>query len=172
SNVYVDEDWHIKYIIDLEWACSLPMEMQNPPYWLTGQGVDNLTGERLAEYDKVREEFMEAFEYEEILQNERILRRDTDDLPRTRTMRRAWETGSFFYFHALDSTTGLFNLWGRIIQPKFSNVGNLKDESNRLLAPYWCVDAENVVATKMKDREDYIEQLRAMFEAKAQVSPP
>ena len=171
SNVYVDEEWHIKYIIDLEWACSLPMEMQNPPYWLTSQGVDHLTGENLAEYDKVHEEFMEAFEYEEKLQNERMQCRDKDDLPRARTMRRAWNSGSFFYFHALDSTTGLFNLWGRNIQPRFSNVGNLEDESNRLLAPYWCVDAENVVATKMKEREEYIEQLRAMFEAKAQVSP-
>jgi len=167
SNVYVDKQWHIKRLIDLEWACSLPMQMQNPPYWLTSQAVDHLTGENFAEYDKVREEFMEAFEHEEKLQNGWKLQRDNDDLPRARTMRRAWETGSFFYFHALDSTTGLFNLWGRNIQPKFSNVGNLKNELNRLLAHYWCIDAENVVAAKIKDREAYIEQLGAMFEAKS-----
>ena len=165
SNIYVDEQWHIKRLIDLEWACSLPMQMQNPPHWLTSQGVDHLTGEHFAKYNEVHEEFMKAFEDEEKLQ------RDNDDLPRTRTMRKAWESGSFFYFHALDSTTGLFNLWGRIIQPRFSNVGNLMNESNRLLAPYWCIDAENVVAAKLKDREAYIEQLRAMFEAKTQASP-
>ncbi|KAL9017102.1 MAG: hypothetical protein Q9185_005562 [Variospora sp. 1 TL-2023] len=172
SNIYVDEQWHIKRLIDLEWACSLPMQMQNPPYWLTSQAVDHLTGERLAEYDKVREEFMEAFQHEEKLQqNGWMLQRDNDDLPRTRTMRRAWETGSFFYFHALDSTTGLFNLWGRNIQPRFSNVGNLKDKWNRLPASYWCVDTESFIAAKMKDREAYIEQLAAMFAAKPQVSP-
>ncbi|KAL8902641.1 MAG: hypothetical protein Q9207_004510 [Kuettlingeria erythrocarpa] len=170
SNVYVDEQWHIKRLIDLEWACSLPMQMQNPPHWLTSQAVDHLIGEPLAEYNKVREEFMEAFQHEEKLQKGWKLQRDNDDLPRTRTMRRAWETGSFFYFHALDSTTGLFNLWGRNIQPKFSNVGSLKDESNRLLAPYWCIDAENVIAAKMKDREVYIEQLGVTFEAKTQGS--
>ena len=90
----------------------------------------------------------------------------TERQRRPATMRRAWETGSFFYFHALDSTTGLFNLWGRNIQPRFSNVGNLKDESNRLLASYWCIDAESVIAAKMKDREAYMEQLGAMFVAK------
>lgn len=136
SNVYVDEQWHIKRLIDLEWACSLPMQMQNPPYWLTSQAVDHLTGEHFAEYGKVHEEFMEAFEHQEKLQSGWKLQRDNDDLPRTCTMRRVWDTGSFFYFHALESTTGLFNLWGRNIQPRFSNVGNIKDELNRHLAPY------------------------------------
>lgn len=106
SNVFVDEQWNIKRLIDLEWACSLPMQMQNTFYWLTGQAVDQLTGERLTEYDKVREEFMEAFQHEEKLQDGWKLQRNNGDLPRTRTMRRAWESGSFFYFHALDSTTG------------------------------------------------------------------
>ena len=170
SNVYVDEQWHIKRLIDLEWACSLPMQMQNPPYWLTNQGVDCLTGEHFAEYNKAHKEFMQIFEHEEKLQTGWTLQKD-DNLPRTRTMRRTWEIGSFFYFHALESTTGLFNLWGQNIQPKFSNVGNLQDEVNRLLAPYWGNDAESFVAAKIKDREKYIEQLGAIFEANDQISP-
>ena len=44
------------------------MQMQNPPHWLTSQGVDCLTGEHFAEYDEIREEFMQAFESEEKLQ--------------------------------------------------------------------------------------------------------
>lgn len=60
SNIYVDEEWHIEYLIDLQWACSLPMEMQNPPHWLTGRGVDQLEGEHLVAFNEVREEFMEA----------------------------------------------------------------------------------------------------------------
>jgi hypothetical protein len=171
GNVYVDEEWHIKYLIDMEWACSLPIKMQSPPYWLSSQGVDHLTGENFAEYDKVREEFMEAFELEEKVQNGGKLHTDKNNLPRARTMRRAWETWSFFYYHALDSTTGFFNLWGRSTQPRFSNAGNPNNALNRLMAPHWCANAENIVAAKMKDRGEYIEQLQAMFEAKAQVSP-
>ncbi|OJJ36408.1 hypothetical protein ASPWEDRAFT_49912 [Aspergillus wentii DTO 134E9] len=35
SNIFVDEEWHIISLIDLEWACSFPIELQTPPYWLT-----------------------------------------------------------------------------------------------------------------------------------------
>ena len=167
SNIFVDEEWHIKYLIDLEWACSRPIEMQNPPYWLTNQSVDHLTGKDLSEYNEVREEFMEAFEHEEKLQNRGKQYIAKDDLIRARTMRKAWKSGSFFYFHALDSATGLFNLWERNIQPRFSDLGNLDDDLTRLVAPYWCANAENVIATKMEDRGRYDEELRAMFEAKA-----
>ena len=45
SNIFVDCDWHIKYIIDLEWACSLPIEMLTPPYWITNCAVDELEGD-------------------------------------------------------------------------------------------------------------------------------
>ncbi|KAH8588039.1 hypothetical protein B0O99DRAFT_640224 [Bisporella sp. PMI_857] len=47
GNIFVDENWHIKYIIDLEWACSLHIEMLAPPYWITNRGVDELKGEGL-----------------------------------------------------------------------------------------------------------------------------
>jgi hypothetical protein len=32
SNIFVDELWNIKYLIDLEWACSLPIDMLDAPY--------------------------------------------------------------------------------------------------------------------------------------------
>lgn len=117
------------------------------------------------EYNEVREEFMEAFEHEEKLQ------RKKEGVPRARTMRRVWETGSFFYFNALDSPTGLFHLWGQHIQPKFTQLNSNNDEQNRVLAPYWSMDAENVVAAKIKEREAYIEQLGDMFEDNTQISP-
>nr|KMM72061.1 hypothetical protein CPAG_08360 [Coccidioides posadasii RMSCC 3488] len=44
SNIPVDEDWNINYIIDLEWACSLLLENLRPPFWLTGTGVDEIEG--------------------------------------------------------------------------------------------------------------------------------
>jgi hypothetical protein len=32
SNIFVDEEWNIQTVIDLEWAHTLPVEMQLPPY--------------------------------------------------------------------------------------------------------------------------------------------
>ncbi|KAL8826849.1 MAG: hypothetical protein Q9170_007247 [Blastenia crenularia] len=171
SNIFVDKDWNIKYLIDLEWACSLPMQMQSPPHWLTSQGVDNLTGEKLVEYDGVRKEFMEAFEDEEISQRESALPEGKIGLPllRTKCMKRTWETGGFFYFFALELTVGLFNLWGNNIAPRFSDASNLEDRVNKILAPYWSRDAKDVVTAKIKDRQDYAKQLRATFQAQAQL---
>ncbi|KAH8746164.1 hypothetical protein F5882DRAFT_387429 [Hyaloscypha sp. PMI_1271] len=65
GNIFVDSNWHIKYIIDLEWACSLPIEMLAPPYWITNRGVDELKGEELQKFENACEEFMDIFEEEE-----------------------------------------------------------------------------------------------------------
>lgn len=103
SNIFVDDNWRIKYLIDLEWACSLPAEMQRFPYWLTSQSIDALLGENLSVFNKVREEFMEAFEGEE-----RALLPLSDGIPaRTLMMKNIWDTRKFWFFHALDNTGGL-----------------------------------------------------------------
>lgn len=31
-NIFVDRDWNIKHIIDLEWACALPLANLRPPF--------------------------------------------------------------------------------------------------------------------------------------------
>lgn len=165
GNIYVDAEWHIKYVIDLEWACSLPMEMQKPPHWLTGRNVDQLEDEHLAAYNDVREEFMEAFENEEKLQYGTSMERD--NLLRTRTMRRAWETGGYFYFHALESPTGLFNLFLQHIWPRFPASTAARTGFDEAVSPFWSFDTDEVTAIKMKDREEYEARLRALFKAKA-----
>lgn len=58
SNIFVDEEWNITCLIDLEWICALPVEMLAAPYWLTGCGIDEIEEERFDEFSKVRQEFM------------------------------------------------------------------------------------------------------------------
>ena len=164
TNIYVDEEWHVKYIIDLEWACSLPTEMQNPPHWLTGRCVDELVDENFAAYNDVREEFMEAFENEERLQYGTSW--EKDGLLRTRTMRRAWETGGFFYFHALESTTGLFNLFLQHIWPRFPASEDAKEKFDEAFSPFWSSDSDEVTARKTRDRKEYEASLRALLKLK------
>ncbi|OGE46481.1 hypothetical protein PENARI_c233G07215, partial [Penicillium arizonense] len=50
SNIFVNSQWNVKFVIDLEWACSLPAETFRPPYWLTGRSVDDLIGEHLEDF--------------------------------------------------------------------------------------------------------------------------
>lgn len=66
SNIFVDDKWNITGLIDLEWACSLPIELQSPPYWLSGRSVDDIEhGEPLETFGLVVTEFLETFEREE-----------------------------------------------------------------------------------------------------------
>lgn len=42
TSIFVDSEWHITCLVDLEWACTQPVEMFRPPSWLTNMGVDQL----------------------------------------------------------------------------------------------------------------------------------
>lgn len=33
------KDWRVTCLVDLEWACSRPIEMVEPPYWLTNKRI-------------------------------------------------------------------------------------------------------------------------------------
>jgi Phosphotransferase enzyme family len=158
SNILVDSDWHIKCLIDLEWACSLPIEMQHPPYWLTGRAVDELQkGQHLTAFTRLHEEFIDAFEKEERL----LSPTKHGTLYRTNIMT-GWKIGNFWYFHALDSPKGIYNLFLQHIQPRFAPSHD-ETEFDRTVAPYWATDADEVIASKIKDIEVYTDQLRKVF---------
>jgi len=157
SNIFVDSNWHIKYVIDLEWACSLPIEMLAPPYWITNRGVDELKDEELPKFENVCEEFMDVFEEEEKLfpsvYGSVIYRADI--------MRRGWKIGNFWYFHALKSPKGLYNLFSQHIQPIFEPRRDIKFA--QMISAYWAPNAREVVAAKLVDKKKYEQQLRQLF---------
>lgn len=158
SNIFVDSDWHIKYIIDLEWACSLPIEMLAPPYWITNLGVDQLRGEELQKFKNACEEFMDVFAEEEKLFP------PIYDSPTYRAdiMRSGLKIGNFWYFHALNSTKGLYNLFCQHIRPIFEPRWDKK--LAQMISAYWAPDAQEVIAAKLVDKQKYEQQLRQLFE--------
>ena len=158
-NVFVDANWNIRYMIDLEWACSLPVEMLHPPHWLTDRNVDELDGQHWTDFNKIREEFMDAFEREEKLLSPS--RQFT--LSRTHVMKSGWDSGNFFYFHALNTTVGLCTLFWLHIQPRFARSHALDKAFAQIFAPYWDTEADDFVATKLEERENYQKQLQSAF---------
>lgn len=161
SNIFVDDQWHIKYLIDLEWAPSLPADTLRPPYWLTGHSADNLVGQELDTFNKAHHEFMEIFEEEE---KSYPLRNGAAGLPRADTMREGWKTGSFWYFQALESPKGLYNIFRDHIQPIFAPSHDSDSHFPRIVSEYWAVDAKETIRTKLQDKERYEETLRQNFE--------
>jgi hypothetical protein len=157
SNILVDDDWHIKYIIDLEWACVLPIQMLSPPYWLCCQGIDQIFV-HLDEYAELHREFVDAFEKEEL---ERYSSRAYSQI-----LHSCWETGSFWYTNALDSPSALPALFIDHIQPKFADLGIIaREESDRRLMPYWRSGASDFIAAKVKEEEQYRTRVKEVFAA-------
>ncbi|KAF2802979.1 uncharacterized protein BDZ99DRAFT_454275 [Mytilinidion resinicola] len=157
SNIFVNRDWHITSIIDLEWACVLPIEMQHPPYWLTGASIDRLVGEELEAFESVHAEFMAIFEEEE----QRSFTKD--GISHSRIMRNGWETGNFWYFSALDCLNGLYHLYISHIQGIFAPMEN--SEFNRTVSAYWTRHTEEFLREKVRDQEEYSNCLRKRFAA-------
>lgn len=165
SNIFVDDQWNIKSIIDLEWACSLPAETLHPLYWLADRYIDELTGENLDNFRLAYREFMDVFEKEE-----KKLPPLTNILThvssfRTNLMRRALHTGSFWYFHALNSPKGMYNLFSQHIHPLFGSSSEVSPGLAQTVSTYWDTDTEAVIATKLHDKEDYEKELVQRFES-------
>lgn len=161
SNMFVDEQWHIKCLVDLEWACSLPAETLRPPFWLTGHTADDIVGERLVTFSEAHAKFVDIFEEEE-RQFPPLL---NDCIYRTKLMRRGWEIGSFWFFQALDSPKGLFNIFRDHIQPRFApSQSNLPSDFSRIVSDYWAVNTKDVIEEKLKDKELYENELHQRFQ--------
>ena len=161
NNVFVDADWRIKSLIDLEWACVRPVEMLLPPVWVTGRRVDQLPpGEHLDAYRIALEEFFNAFDQEQISFPPNQNR--TAEL-----MRKGFETGHFWFFRALDNPKVACNLFFQHILPIFA--GSLSENSvagfTACLAMFWKRNAKDIIEKKLKDRQLYEEELRDIFES-------
>jgi len=158
SNIFVDEEWNITAMIDLEWACVLPLEMLRPPHWLSNKNVDQLTDENLTSYESLHREFVRAVEREET-----SIARNYSTSP-SLTMNKGWRVGNFFYFAALNSFVGMCNLFTDHIQPKFVTKGlNVDENFSRDASAYRTPDSNNFINAKVEDRKKYQDQIRNFF---------
>ncbi|KFZ24267.1 hypothetical protein V502_01259 [Pseudogymnoascus sp. VKM F-4520 (FW-2644)] len=159
SNIFVDDQWNITFLIDLEWACSLPVELQCPPYWLSGRSVDGMPqGEHLEAFGDMVAEFIKAFEVEESLVVDK-----GQPLFRSALMRKCWEAGSFWYFQAVNSPKGMYTIFNQHIQRIFCAKHCDTTLFDEVVSSYWARDVNAVIEKKLKEEDSYKEQLREAF---------
>lgn len=65
-------------------------------------------------------------------------------------MRKGCQIGSFWYFIALYSPKGLFNFFGQHVHPIFASGHQLSSDPSPIVANYWPVDIEEVIAAKLQ----------------------
>lgn len=151
SNVFVDNNWNIACLIDLEWACSHPVDMIHPPHWLTNQAIDLIS---LDEYRPLHTEFMDAFAEEEknLDPNFRIYP----------IMKQGLENGTFWCSLALTSPTALFKIFYDYIQPRFSEAHD-DPAFWRITMPYWSFNTFAFIEERVKDKQRYDALLQEAF---------
>ncbi|KAL4948359.1 hypothetical protein BDW69DRAFT_94574 [Aspergillus filifer] len=193
SNIFVDKDWHITCLVDLEWACTRPIEMLRTPTWLTDKAVDEIAVEAEG-YDDMRREFINVLVAEEQkveaarVQNSSTTLKggraigavdETAQIPDTydeidavgdtyktqlsATMEENWESGAFWYSLALASPTGLFSVFYKQVQPRFLRYSHDDDGFQQVMPWYWSQDFVKIGKSKIADRSDYDLQLEKAF---------
>ncbi|KAL2023407.1 hypothetical protein VTK56DRAFT_2764 [Thermocarpiscus australiensis] len=151
SNIFVDNDWNVTCLIDLEWLNALPREMLNVPYWLTGCSIDEIQGDRYDEFDKIRREFMQVFQEEErATAAEHGLTITVSEI-----MQEMWDSKGIWFWHCLSSVNAMYLLLEDHLCP-----GRLPVGVEKAVSQFWCEDPDNVVRTKLADKERYDELLR------------
>ncbi|KAI5459506.1 phosphotransferase enzyme family protein [Mariannaea sp. PMI_226] len=156
QNIFVDKDWNIQTIIDIEWTHSLPIEMQLPPYWLTSRPVDGFEDpEAIAEYEAVLEEYLAIYEAEEKRRNglviQALIKRDV------------WQRGSFWYFNAVCVPKGMYTIFNRHIQPLFNQEHRGLKVFDEVFYWYWGFGAQNLLDKKLGDNQDYRARVKEAF---------
>ena len=64
-------------------------------------------------------------------------------------MRKGWLNGSFWYFQALYSLKGLFNLFHQHIHSIFDSSHPVDSALIRVVSNYWAADTEKVITAKI-----------------------
>ncbi|KAI9721625.1 MAG: hypothetical protein M1828_005116 [Chrysothrix sp. TS-e1954] len=156
SNIFVDKDWNVTCLIDLEWHVSHPIEMLHPPYWLTSQAVDRIDEQ---EYNNIRGEWMSALSKEE----DQSCVKNAHGLSISSIMQRGWELNTFWYSFALQSPTGLFAVFYNQIEPMFEKDQEHDSAFWESVWRYWNPDAEAVMHAKIQDKKSYDAELLQAF---------
>ncbi|RMD40837.1 hypothetical protein DV735_g4313, partial [Chaetothyriales sp. CBS 134920] len=160
SNIIVDDNWNIMRIIDLEFACSQPLEFQQPPYWLGGQCADEID---IASFTPHHDRFIRILEEQEQEQDKTLA---TRTLPRNLSaiMRHAWESGTFWLTLAISDPIVFSSVfWYRILPCRLHlTIDHTTDFT--LLANLEGWGTPDIVQKKMQDYDQYLNKLNSMFE--------
>lgn len=157
SNILVDKDWNVTGLIDLEWICALPAEMLAVPYWLTSCSIDGIYGDKLDEFDQVRQAFMHIFEEEE--QAMKTKAKASHDINLSKIMDDMWDSKGVWFWDCLSSINAMYFLVeGHLLPPE-----SLSPEDETILSRFWRRKSEDIVRMKVADKKAYDEKLRELF---------
>ncbi|KAI7968395.1 hypothetical protein EIK77_004973 [Talaromyces pinophilus] len=79
-------------------------------------------------------------------------------------MTSAWDNGTFWYSLALSSPTGLFAIFYKEIQPRFTKKCPDHDSFHEIMPWYWTQQFVPLAMQKVEDKRSYDNKLKAEFD--------
>lgn len=156
SNIFVDDDWNVTCLIDLEWICALLAEMLAVPYWLTNCSIDGIIDDEYERFDAARQAFLAAVD------DEVKSLPPQHDIPITRTMRDSWTSKAVWFWACIRSINAWLFVFEDHILPKFSANKALVSDMEQASA-FWRENVQDVVRAKVADEEKYQAELKSLF---------
>ena len=151
SNIFVDEDWNIRCMLDLDFVNALPREYMSTPYWFAHRFLNQIDGDL---YDRRRQEFAMIF-----VEEERNI--GQSDLPLSKVMEEMWNSRGLWFWYCLRYVNSMDYITTKYLCPKFSI--NLEQESSNVLSKLWCKENDDIVKTSIENYCKYERDLIDMF---------
>ncbi|KAM3550518.1 hypothetical protein MY1884_008212 [Beauveria asiatica] len=158
SNVFVDADWNVTCIIDLEFACAWPVEFWQTPYWLDADFIDQI------DYDKLTARHIQFISL--IKEEEKHAHYRGEKEPLSSIMQTAWERGTFWINPALRNPVAFTTVFYEHILPRYFNFPeNELNDGNyfAFCSRFWSPNIPAIIERKLEERKAYLDKLRKEF---------
>ncbi|KAI5251253.1 hypothetical protein E4T42_04458 [Aureobasidium subglaciale] len=162
GNIFVDNDYNITAVVDLEWTCSLPLEMLQPPFWVSGHIQDSFVG--ATEKTAINEKFFmpACHEFFDILSQEQAsrhpLQKPAFDV--ANVARVGFEKKSHWYFAGLRYPRVAYSFLLGHIQPLFAASAGFPGQVE--IAPYYTKNVSLFIDQRVREKAEYDEALHRM----------
>lgn len=160
SNIFVDEDWNITAIIDMEFVCALPPQMLGVPYWLSVDYIDDVADNA--------EKYLETYEaFTRTLAEEQRHIQPRHSINIVTEIQKAWSSGAYWFYHCLTSINAMPSIVEDHIYPKFGYNASLGEQREfmKALSQFWADDAAYWIEKKFRDKQQYDIDMQAHFES-------
>ncbi|RMY93110.1 hypothetical protein D0862_09308 [Hortaea werneckii] len=159
SNIFVDDEWNIVSLIDLEFVCALPPSMLSAPYWLTVDAMDEIS-DRIDAYGRLHQLFTSTLRrYQQRLRHEHNV-----DL--ALAVESAWETYAYWFYGCFTSINCMPCCVEDHLYKKFRFEPSPDEELRyaRILSSRWSSDPDAFVKQKLCDKAKYNDDLALLFD--------
>jgi hypothetical protein len=164
SNIFVDRNYNITAIVDLEWTCSLPLEMLQPPFWISGNTQWDFVGKGKPLAATEATFIVAGRLFLDILSEEQESRSSSQQpaFDAESVIRGAFEKKSHWYFTGLKYPGVTYAYLIHHIQRMLSSRAAPRFPHYEL-AHYYMKDITQFINQKVTEKAQYDESLRQLF---------